>query len=271
MVDLRYHLLTITAIFLALTVGIVIGMALPGTEIFSEQQQMALADLETNFTRLKTQTSQQEAQLLLLNSRLQAAEDLGHLVYPRLVEERLAGVKMGVIAGPMATNNHDLVQEALATAGAELEWELTLDQVEAVPALVETLAQLKRPNSSAEPVIAPTGDAFSSVDKVVLVGPFPNEFLPSLRTIKRSLLAADIAVVGAQAQTDSNARPFFLDLSLSGVDNIDSPAGLISMVALLSGEKGHFGSYPSADSFLPASVSQWIDDLREIKETLPRS
>ena len=268
MVDLKYHLLTIVAIFLALTIGLVIGMAIPGTEIFSEQQQTALADLETNFTRLKAQTSEQETQLLLLNDQLRAAEDLGRLAYPLLVKERLSGIKVGIIVSPIATTGLDLVHEALIMAGAEPAWELRLEQVEAASALVQTLTQLKRPNSSPTPEIAAsTEDTLSPVDRVLLVGPFPSEFLPSLRAVKQSLSTVDIAGVGIQVQTDSDAKPFFVDISLSGVDNVDSPAGLISMIALLSGEQGHFGSHPSADCLLPELVSQWIDDVNEeIKE-----
>lgn len=255
MVDFKYHLLTITAVFLALTVGIVIGMALPGTELFSRQQQAALADLENSLTKLKVQTGQQETQLLQLSDQLYAAEELGHLLYPLLLAERLSQVKIGVIKA--SEEGSDQIRKALSAAGAELVWEIQVDEAETMPSLVQTFAQHGNPGISIVSVDT-SQELLESVDQVILLGPFNNQLFSSLQTLKQTLLEANIPLIGAQAWNGFEARPFFVDLPIHGVDNVNTPAGLVSLVALLLGEKGHFGGYQSADALLPKSVNQWL-------------
>jgi hypothetical protein len=54
LIDLRYHLGSLVAVFLALGIGILTGYSLFGKEGLLEQQQQQLVDeLEVRFARLK--------------------------------------------------------------------------------------------------------------------------------------------------------------------------------------------------------------------------
>ena len=50
--------------------------------------------------------------------------------------------------------------------------------------------------------------------------------------------------------------PLFQSVDVSSVDNLDSRIGQVSLVYVLSGEKGAFGVKPTADLLIPILRSQ---------------
>ena len=54
MIDIRYHVATLAAIFIALGVGILIGSTLVGGDVLVEQQKKMIAQLETQFDVLRS-------------------------------------------------------------------------------------------------------------------------------------------------------------------------------------------------------------------------
>ena len=55
MIDLRYHIATIIALFLALAVGILIGSTIVGDDLLVEQQKKSIDRLEEQFLSLREQ------------------------------------------------------------------------------------------------------------------------------------------------------------------------------------------------------------------------
>jgi len=261
MVDLKYHLLTLTAVFLALTLGIFIGTALPGPELIWGEQQNVIADLKATFSELKSESSAQKAELAALRRQKLAADELGRCAFPVLVKDRLNGKRAGLIVP--AAGTADALAETLTIAGAEVSWEFAvgpaadrLAQAEAGRAAA--LYLLGETKDAPWPGCTPAAGAPAPVEAVVLYGPIERAAAPGLAALCRTLKGRDIRVIGAVATSNQeNSFALFQEWQLSGVDNADTPAGSAALVALLQGAQGYFGWSPAAAGFLPPLVSEW--------------
>lgn len=117
MIDFRYHLVSVVAIFLALAVGIVLGTTkLNGAVLDNLNGQVA--GLRTDKQDLRTQLGQTEAQLGSDGAFVR-------LVLPSLVAGRLDGERVAVISSPGTPEGlrRDMVA-ALQRAGAKLTVQL---------------------------------------------------------------------------------------------------------------------------------------------------
>ncbi|MCA1822901.1 MAG: copper transporter [Frankia sp.] len=104
MIDFRYHLVSIIAIFLALGLGIVVGTtALNGAVV---------DDLNRRVSGLKTDKDALREQVLSLQDDADSANAFARAVGPALVAGRLRGRDVGLIAAPGAARD---ARDALAT------------------------------------------------------------------------------------------------------------------------------------------------------------
>lgn len=264
-IDLKYHLLTLTAVFLALALGIVIGTSLPGAELVWGQQQSVIADLKATFTELKNEAIAREAELEFLRRQKLAAEELGRLALPLLVQGRLNGSKIGVVA--LSGTASPELEAVLTLAGAEIAWVWCPSSSEEYSTLANAktgrgLALYLTGRTEAPPwpgFSGPVG-APAAIDALVLLGCPGEKASPGLASFSRALREQGITVLGADvhAAGQESSTLFFRELGISSVDNLDSPAGLAALVALLKGAQGHYGSDPAAvDGYLPPLVAAW--------------
>ena len=104
-----------------------------------------------------------------------------------------------------------------------------------------------------------SGD-FTGVDSVIVVRQQPSDMDPEdLRSTSRlesglldGVAATGVRMVGVEgSETDPSSISFFSSHDLSTVDDVDLPAGQVSMVFALNGAEGNFGVKESADRLLP--------------------
>jgi hypothetical protein len=116
MFDLRYHVASLAAVFLALLVGIVVGVGisdrgfLRGTErsLFEKE----ISDLRRQVDGLKKSRASDA-------SERRAADSLLRATYPQLMADRLAGKRIAVVfVGPVDGAVNDDVRQAIEDAGA---------------------------------------------------------------------------------------------------------------------------------------------------------
>ena len=55
--DLKYHIITIIALFITLTIGILIGSTIIGSDTIIEKQQNLINDLENDFKTLRKENT----------------------------------------------------------------------------------------------------------------------------------------------------------------------------------------------------------------------
>lgn len=119
MVDFRYHVVSIVAVFLALGIGIVFGT----TAI----NRVILDDLSRNVSRLTAEKHTLESQREDLTHQVGDADAWGKAVFPSLVEGVLTGERVVVVSAPGASKSvrDDLVKQ-LTAAGATVTGRIRL-------------------------------------------------------------------------------------------------------------------------------------------------
>jgi hypothetical protein len=109
--DFRYHVVSLAAVFLALIVGIVIGVGLSGQGILQDSERNAL----------NGQIDLYKAQRDSARTRLQEEQATGRFIdaaYPAVMDERLAGKHVVVLFVGSADRTRGAIEQTLADADA---------------------------------------------------------------------------------------------------------------------------------------------------------
>ncbi|HEX8002876.1 MAG TPA: copper transporter [Mycobacteriales bacterium] len=121
MVDFRYHVVSIVAVFLALGIGIVFGTTAINRAI--------LNDLDRNVDRLTEEKRALDAERKLLADRAGDADEWGKAVYQSLVAGVLSGERVVVVSAPGASRSvRDEVVKQLGLAGATVTGRIRLSE-----------------------------------------------------------------------------------------------------------------------------------------------
>lgn len=276
----RYHATSLIAVFLALAIGILIGAEFGGDALTSTRK-----NLERSLTG-NLQDAQERADEL--NEKLSRSEEFANRVYPALVQDRLDGRRIGVIAlGDLPGEAITAIEDALGPTGARLvgigvvrepvdlsglAGELSKTRFADIRGNEDTLAefgtgvgrQLVRGGTLLDRVrshlFSRASGNFGALDGVIVVRQVPEE-LGAVQRAKASNL--ETALMGGIAGTHTpavgvettTAEPssisFFNGNDLASVDDVDATAGKVATVFSLLGAEGSFGVKGSADRLLP--------------------
>lgn len=118
MVDLRYHIASLIGVFLALTVGIVVGSSLGS----SERQTAAVRHLQTQFAAVMAEDHRIQEENTRQRDQLEAREEVIGQLAPLAVRDRLAGQRVSLVVCGTGEPPESLpaLRETLRLAGAEL-------------------------------------------------------------------------------------------------------------------------------------------------------
>lgn len=119
MINFRYHVVSLTAVFLALAVGLVLGTAaLNGT--VQNQISEQVSGLRNSNGQLRDQVEE-------LQTRAASQNEFVRQIAPGLLAGKLTGRSVLIVSGPTADNDdRDLVVEMLKTAGATITGQVRL-------------------------------------------------------------------------------------------------------------------------------------------------
>jgi hypothetical protein len=280
--DLRYHVASLAAVFVALLIGILVGVGLTGKVEDAEKNE-----LRRRVVALQSQleaAGERRANAVREEEATQAVVERG---YPLLMQNLMTGRRIGLLF--VGSPDRD-IQSAVATTLEDAEArELTRMRALNVPidppsldgalagnpALAEyrgedSLRELGR--LLAEEFVfggdAPAWDALSShlvveqrgrsqprLQGVVVArtaAPQQGETAEFVAGIYEGLAATGTPAVGVETSTDDRSTVEVFDgAELSIVDNVEMPAGRLALALLLAGaEPGHYG-VKDADGVLP--------------------
>ncbi len=117
--DLRYHIFTITAIFAALGLGILIGTSIIGNDRLIEEQNKIISNIGDNISKLKTENSKLKSDINSLKVKLSEKEEREIKLLSLLAGDSFSGNKY-----LLYTENGDevnKVKEIFNNAGVELK------------------------------------------------------------------------------------------------------------------------------------------------------
>jgi hypothetical protein len=277
-VDFRYHLASLVAVFCALLIGILLGIALVGDPSL-ENQLKAWREQHSRDTRTIAELKRSQD-----NSRA-----FGKQVLPYLIDARLQGVRVAVVLNRDLGNLPwvEAVITALRQAGGQIVsvtsilprfMELKPEDAEAIfrdfgfvipiegdlrSILASKLAMRIAERSSPElafrlrqlGLIRVEGDHTLRADSILLVGGADSDLtsvniidLPMIRALQEN----GKRVVACEASNSQlSAMYAYQRRAIPTVDNADTPAGQLALVLVLAGAGGDFGVKNTADQLLP--------------------
>jgi hypothetical protein len=112
--DLRYHVASLAAVFLALAVGILLGVAISG-KVGEAEDSFRAAEV----SRLNDRLRDEQERAVTATRRGEASEELLERAYPALMEERLAERRFALLfLGPVSGRARSAVERTLSDAGS---------------------------------------------------------------------------------------------------------------------------------------------------------
>src|SRR5690554_2299874 len=142
MKDFRYHVVSLTAVFLALAIGIVLGSG--------PMHNALVGDMSGQIERLEQEVAQAQAEADSARALTTTAQDFANEAAPTLLAGALTDVSVGTIAAADAgADDVSGVRDRLVQAGATVTTELTIEPVWMDPdqtAFRASLASTMAPN-----------------------------------------------------------------------------------------------------------------------------
>ena len=115
MFDLRYHVASLTAVFVALVIGILVGIGLSGKGFVNDAER---ANLTGKIADLQHERDVAQASLDAANRGARALDDFADAAYPSVVPGRLDGKKVAVLfVGPVDQGVSFAVGKGVRDAG----------------------------------------------------------------------------------------------------------------------------------------------------------
>jgi hypothetical protein len=286
MFDLRYHVASLAAVFLALIIGIVVGVGISGKGFVSDSERQLFNERIADLNR-RLESANRRGNELARAQR--AAQTFVVDAYPVLMEGRMAGLSVALVfAGHEDGRVRALVEQALDDAGGSpplrmraLKLPIDLPALRRAlrkrPALAAMATQLRIgelgrrlgedlvENSgnvlwqmlSAELVEERSGNDKPPVDGVVIVRTVTPQAGPTARFLAgfyAGLASAGVPAVGVErTNAPTSAVSAFAKQDLATVDDVDTEAGRLALVLLLTGAApGQYGVKQTAkDGVLP--------------------
>ena len=291
MFDLRYHVVSLAAVFLALVLGVLLGVGISETgrvdDVERDAYEARIGDLERRLDAAAEQDVANEGQR-------KASETLFDQAYPLFMADRLAGLRVVTVfvgsAGPDNAARRGL-EQMLQDGGnngpfrfRELEVPFDADAIESALDGNADLARFSGRRNLGElgeqlakeligdgdtplwdelaPLIVgeEAGIGTQAPDGVVVVRtaePQQGATAAVLAGFYRGLASGAVPALGVEAtETSPSAVPVFERMHLSSVDAIDTDVGRLAAALVLSGSpSGNYGIKDvSKDGVLPTPV-----------------
>jgi hypothetical protein len=117
-ISLRYHIVSLVAVFLALALGIVVGSTV--------LQEGTVSVLRATSDRVRAESDQNSRENLALNQEISRLQSFGATVLPELVRDRLEGRSVVLVdTDKVDSGMRDRVREVLEDAGGKVEGQIT--------------------------------------------------------------------------------------------------------------------------------------------------
>ncbi|HOJ77516.1 MAG TPA: copper transporter [Bacillota bacterium] len=289
-VDLKYHVVSLVAVFLALGLGIIIGVNMGKTVNFEIEKQVQ--HLEETYQKIREDQKNLQASIQDKDLKLELANQFQKAIVPNLISNRLLGKRIAIIrTNPSVDFKYaKQIVDLLRQAGAEvtsitsfnkpISWDDPSLQTDIIDAFDLTMADDKAllvqiydhiarliilGEGSSQLIFLQNNDFIQlwgdynrgTVDTIIFLGgslngedTYQKEIDPLFMDAFRKL---KVTLVGVEPSFVTQSYMRLYQSKCQGtVDNIETTPGEVTLVYLLaSGKKGHFGVKETAKSLIP--------------------
>jgi hypothetical protein len=272
--DLRYHVVSLIGVFIALSLGLLLGIALAEGDSFESQLRGQVRDIRADLERQRALIAERDEEISSLQERTAEDAEVAQAMSNVLIQDRLEGREVAIVVGPWASS--DALRRDLTAAGAEVvsDTELPEPGEEAGPRVlgslyVEEAREVLRAGGEADPegTTGTAPGAPGSPDVVVFVGGgeppagTTEETLEAVADAEREMFAvweeaaADggpRVVAGEASGGERSQVSLYREVGVPSMDNIETPAGRAGLILLAAGDaEGAYGVKDSASDPFP--------------------
>lgn len=291
LIDLRYHLTSLVAVFLALALGMLVGSSYIASS--------SLSRLEQEFGGIREENRQHRKAIEMLRDQLKKHEEFESCTAPFLVDGLLRFRQVAIVQTGDYGDATQRAKAILEKAGAEVVSVTTVFDLSSDSAkrrAARSLEQITGISGEPDPVgevlrilakciavgvdsnavdilenngvIAKAGEYNRRVTLVVLVGGCKSPRSKRSEMIDLPLIDG---LVAAGVKTIVGTEPFNVGTSyisiyqrkaISTVDNIDQYMGQVCLAYAVAGDSGSFGIKRSADKVSPDYSEVWKSRYR---------
>jgi hypothetical protein len=276
----RYHAISLVAVFLALGIGILVGVSIGEKGVVSSAQRDLEKSLRGDLDSARSNNAELRSELAIRN-------DFEGQAYPALVANLLPGYRIGIVAiGDLPSGFSSAIRDAVEPAGAKLA---SISVIRAPLPLDRVATDLRRTSfahvDSDARALARFGERFGRqiANGGGLIDRVRRSLLSSSRgdyrgldgivwvrdrggltgddktaedqleaAVVRGMRSGAAQVVGVEMRsTDPSQIPFMSQHGLTSVDDIDLIAGRAALIYALLGADGQFGVKSTAGQILP--------------------
>ena len=279
MFDFRYHALSLVAVFLALMIGLLLGVAIGDQGLVSSAERNVRDSLRKDVRQANARSAD-------LRRELNQRDRVDEALYPLLVEDRLAGQRIGLVGlGDLPDSTIRAVRDALENTGGRLSGVAVVG--EPVPSGAagsvkgasdpptngdysrlgrEVGSNLvvggKLTKGTSGSVLSSSSGKLNGLNGVIVfhaprdlsgddaatTDAFEAGFVDGLKSGEAEVSGIE------ETDTEPSQIQWFKDRGLPSVDNVDTLAGHAALVFVLPGANGSYGEKDSAQALLPNSA-----------------
>ncbi|MDK2918920.1 MAG: hypothetical protein PWQ37_1653 [Candidatus Petromonas sp.] len=286
-INMKYFIITIIAIFLSLSVGIVIGVVMDSQQLFINQQKQLVAQIEEEFYDFKQKNYQLTNRLESYQREKEKNDKFLNSIYDFLINDRLKGLNI-LLLKIYDNHNYTDVVNTLKKSGVNkviqvtINKEITFDSQETLEYFKDKYKIDVNDTQGIEEnmllllfkgilgskytelhyylkdqgIIDFGHDSYESIDYVIIID---NSFKDKSKIIDspnkvliNAAKALNIPMMAIEKRDiNFSSIPFYKERGISSVDNVDTKFGKIAMIMVISGKEGSYGEKKTAEQLVP--------------------
>lgn len=277
-INMKYYIVTICAIFVALGVGILVGFNLNYDQALTKQQSEVLESFNTEFDTLKDKNKTLQSEIENLNNNINDIKSYVNRNMNVLTQDMLTDKNTGII---LTSENHDYsedIETVINNANGNLAFNIIIkDNINDNEKLTELSKGLnmtfKSSNDVIKYIVNSLTDAkgydqlhaleelgvikinsideskYQDFDSVVLLGELTGKDAKDKFEVKEKLLVDSLKeknkylVAATQSDIDTTILKLYSENDISTIDNINEGIGKVSLTTLLKNQNivGNYG------------------------------
>lgn len=286
MTNIKYYVLTVVSIFLALAIGIYIGFMFDAQDILMSQKEDIVAQLEERFDYLEEENRTVREEISKVTKENELMKEFSKAIYGDVIKNKLIGLKIAIIE-TSEDYIYKGISQTLESAGAEVVSITTIkNNFNSDPDLIKKTYEIIMEEEvldnnvfkkaidkiteeiitgednkiieafKMEGLIETIGEYNTPIDYIVIAGGKKEKDDTRFEIIDKRIIDVckrlNIPIIGIEKE---NVNFSYVDKyknnRISSVDNVDTIIGKIALVLAMDGRPGNYGVKSSAESLIP--------------------
>ena len=285
-INMKYYVVSIGAIFIALGIGMLVGFNLNYDQELSKQQATIIEDLDKKFENLKTKNDELETALDSSEKNNTQLVEYINSNYEKIIKDELQDKNVGVITTSNDYDYSEQVQKTIKDATGNILFDIVLNDAitnqtklkEASDALninfknsedvsnyiVDCLKDLNSKTNLEELEklgiikINSIYDNYSNYDEVVIATGSSKENKEKVKLVDKTIIEKlkqenKYIVAVQKSDVKTSYMEDYKESKIVTIDNVEEGLGKLSLVTVLKDKtpKGNFGRLEGVDGILP--------------------